>query len=458
MKQSTIAAVSTPPGSGGIAVIRVSGPEARTVASRIFRPRKGSVEGMRGHTCTFGRVFDQKGELDDCVLTWFEGPRSYTGEDTAEFSVHGGVFLAQAVLRAALDAGAEPARPGEFTRRACENGKLSLTQAEAVMDLISAEGRSAARAALSARDGALSRALASPTEALLSLSAHLAAYIDFPEEDVPELRPGNVRASLAGVRDSLDGLLATEKPARQLRQGISTAIVGRPNVGKSSLMNALAGCRRSIVTATPGTTRDVVEEYVSMDGLTLRLADTAGIRETDDPVEREGVLLAEERLRAADLVLAVFDLSAPPDPSDRRVRDACARVSRETPVIAVLNKSDLPPHPDMETFASGLGRTVVISAGQERGLDALWDAVREATRLAALDPSAAMLANERQRDAAKRAHAAVCQALEDLDAGWTLDVISIPAEEALSALLELRGDRLTDTVLDAVFDRFCVGK
>lgn len=458
MKQSTIAAVSTPPGAGGIAVIRVSGPDAREVAARVFRPARGNVRAMSGHTCAYGRLFDREGDLDDCVLTWFASPHSYTGENVAELSVHGGVFLAQAALRACLDAGAVPAEPGEFTRRACENGKLSLTEAEAVMDLIGAEGRAAARAALSARDGALYRALQPPTDALLSLSAHLAAYIDFPEEDVPELRPEAVRDALRSVRDSLGELLATEKPGRQLRQGISTAIVGRPNVGKSSLMNALAGYRRSIVTETAGTTRDVVEEYVSLDGLTLRLADTAGIRETDDPIEREGVQLAEERLRAADLILAVFDLSSPPDASDERVRAACGRVSRETPVVAVLNKSDLPANPEMEAFGQTFARTVVLSAREERGVDALWDAIRQATRLAQLDPSAAMLANERQRQTAFRAQAAVNEALDDLTAGWTLDVVSIPVEEALSALLELRGDRLTETVLDSVFSTFCVGK
>lgn len=439
-------------------MLRVSGPDAREIAARVFRPFRGDVRSMPGYTCAYGRMFDREGDVDDCVLTWFEGPRSYTGEDSAEFSIHGGVFLAQTALRACLDAGAVLAQPGEFTRRACENGKLSLTAAEAVMDLIGAEGRAAARAALSARDGALYRALQPPTDALLQLSAHLAAYIDFPEEDVPELQTENVRAALRSVRDSLGELLATARPGRQLRQGIHTAIVGRPNVGKSSLMNALAGCRRSIVTDRPGTTRDVVEEYVSLDGLVLRLADTAGIRDTDDPIEREGVQLAEERLRAADLVLAVFDLSSPPDAADLRVWEACETVSRETPVVAVLNKSDLPANPEMEAFGRRFERAVVLSAGQNQGVDALWDAIRKATQLARLDPSAAMLANERQRRTAEQAQAAVQEALDDLAAGWTLDVISIPVDAALSALLELRGDQLTDTVLDSVFSTFCVGK
>ena len=251
----TIAAISTPPGQGGIAVVRLSGPDAKRIAAAVFRPAGGRrVEDMRGYTCLYGRVVDADGPVDDAVLTWFAAPHSYTGEDVAELSCHGGRYLPARVLAAVLAAGATGAMAGEFTRRAFENGKLSLTQAESVMDLIGAEGALAARAALAARDGALFRALRPVSASLLSLAAHFAAYIDFPEEDVPALEPVALRAALTDAKRALDHLLATAHRGRLLRQGIATAIVGRPNVGKSSLMNLLAGCRRSRVTPIAGTT------------------------------------------------------------------------------------------------------------------------------------------------------------------------------------------------------------
>lgn len=459
MSGVTIAAISTPPGQGGVAVVRLSGPDAKRIAAAVFWPAGGRrVEDMRGYTCLYGRVVDADGPVDDAVLTWFAAPHSYTGEDVAELSCHGGRYLPARVLAAVLAAGATGAMAGEFTRRAFENGKLSLTQAESVMDLIGAEGALAARAALAARDGALFRALRPVSASLLSLAAHFAAYIDFPEEDVPALEPVALRAALTDAKRALDRLLATAHRGRLLRQGIATAIVGRPNVGKSSLMNLLAGCRRSLVTPIAGTTRDVVEEYVSYDGLVLRLADTAGIRETDDCIEREGVELAEQRLRESDLVLAVFDLSEPLTVADRRVLRACADVSRETPVVAVLNKSDLRQALRPEDLDGRFTRSVVLSAQEGTGLDALWEAVRAAVDLAALDPSAALLANDRQKKAAAAAAAALDDALTALDEGWTLDAVSVSVDDALDALLALTGERVSDEVVDTVFAQFCVGK
>ncbi len=455
----TIAAISTPPGQGGIGVVRLSGPDAKRIAAAVFQPAGGRrVEALPGYTCLYGRVCDADGPVDDAVLTYFAAPHSYTGEDVVELSCHGGNYLPARVLETVLDAGAEGALPGAFTRRAFENGKLSLTQAESVMDLIGAEGALAARSALAARDGALFRAIRPVTDALLSLAAHFAAYIDFPEEDVPALEPAALSAALAEAKQSVERLLATAHRGRLLRQGIATAIVGRPNVGKSSLMNLLAGCRRSLVTPIAGTTRDVVEEYVSYDGLVLRLADTAGIRETDDLVEREGVELAEQRLRESDLVLAVFDLSEPLGEADRRVLRACADVSRETPVVAVLNKSDLRQVVEPEALDGRFTRTVILSAQEGTGLEALWSAIREAVDLAALDPSAALLANDRQKKAAAEAAAALGEALAALEQGWTLDAVSISVDGALESLLALTGERVSDEVVDAVFAQFCVGK
>lgn len=388
-----------------------------------------------------------------------------------ELSCHGGSFLLHEVLQAVLEAGARTAQPGEFTRRALENGKMSLTQAEAVMDLIGAQGQTAAKAALAARDGVLYQALQPLVQKLLDLQAHLTALIDFPEEDLPELSPEALKHSLEELDSALTQLLEHSRLGRTLQRGVSVAIVGRPNVGKSSLMNLLAGHRRSIVTSVPGTTRDVVEEILSLDGLMLRLADTAGIRETKDLVEQEGVAIAKERLEKADLVLAVFDLSAAPAPSDWQVlellreqgllsvKDAVSReTSPATPLVVVWNKSDLSVDPEMAEFQKELPDGVVISAKEGKGSEALWEAIRRGVRFHQLDPNTPLLANQRQVECARRALESLKEAQAAFLDGWTMDAVSVAVEEALEALLELSGERASQKTIDQVFQQFCVGK
>lgn len=469
--KDTIAAISTPLGAGGLGVIRISGPQARAVAARVFRPAgKKPVEKMTGYTCLYGHVQNKGEVLDEAICTCYVSPKSYTGEDVMELSCHGGTFLLEEILQAVLGAGARGAQPGEFTRRALENGKLSLTQAEAVMDLIGAQGQMAARAALAAREGALFRALEPIKTQLLRLNAHLSALIDFPEEDLPELSLSVLRQDLTEARNSLSHLLSQGKRGKILQKGVSCAIVGRPNVGKSSLMNLLAGYHRSIVTPIPGTTRDVVEELVSLDGLALRLMDTAGIRETEDLVELEGVTIAKKRIGEADLVLAVFDLSAPLTPEDRQVLSLLEEqglkltletdVSHETssaPVIVIWNKSDLSPCLETEEISRRMPG-VVISAKEGKDAETLWEKIREALRLNHLDPNAPLLANHRQEECAARAFSQLEEALSALAEGWTLDAVSVGVEEALQALMELTGERASQETIDQVFRQFCVGK
>lgn len=451
----TIAAISTPQAAGGIGIVRISGTDARRVASRVFRPAGGkSIEEAKGYTALFGRVADGEGEFDEAVALVFSQPKSYTGEDVVELSCHGGLFLVKRLLAAVLRAGAQPAEPGEFTRRAFLNGKLSLTGAEAVMDLIGAQGKQAAAAALAAKDGALGRRIDAVKETILSLSAHLAAWVDYPEDDIPALEPQALERELAAVQGELDRLLAGFEQGRVIREGVETVLAGRPNVGKSTLMNLLSGCERSIVTDIPGTTRDVVEETVRLGDVVLRLADTAGLRETENPVEAAGVARTRERLKRAGLVLAVFDTSAPLSEEDRSLLQEL----KGSRAVAVLNKTDLPGRIEEEEIRAAVSQVVELSAATGQGYDALTKAVETALGTGEIDPAAGMLATERQKACALRAREGVGQAAEAIRAGMTLDAVSVALDDAAAALLELTGERVTDAVLDEVFARFCVGK
>ena len=453
---NTIAAISTPAGSAGLGVVRLSGGDAIAVAGRVFRPADPArtVDRLEGYTAAYGHVYDPDGDIDECVALVFRAPRSYTGEDVVELSIHGGGYLLQRTLRACLAAGARPAGPGEFTRRAFMNGKMDLTQAESVMGLIAADGQLAARTALAAREGAVYRRLAAVQDALLGVAAQFGAYIDYPDEDIPDLSPAALAATVAEASAAVEGLLATFDAGRVLREGIDTAIVGSPNVGKSTLMNCLAGCRRSIVTDIAGTTRDVVEETVRLGDVTLRLADTAGIRTTGDTVESVGVELARQRMEQAALVLAVFDGAAPLIEEDR----ALAESLRGRTAIAVVNKADKPLLADTVWLKGCFDWVVTLSAKDGVGVDDLTAAVAEATGVGRLDAAQPVLTTERQRQCAATALTCLREAAAALAGGMTLDAVSVSIDGALNAILELTGQRATEAVVDRVFADFCVGK
>ncbi|MCI8360408.1 MAG: tRNA uridine-5-carboxymethylaminomethyl(34) synthesis GTPase MnmE [Clostridiales bacterium] len=456
MMGDTIAAISTPLGEGGVGMIRISGEEARGVAHRIFRSSRGDLRISPGYRAYYGRVAmpGRNETIDEAVALVFAAPASYTGEDVVELSVHGGVYVVRQVLRAALAAGARLAQPGEFTRRAYLNGKLDLTQAESVMHLISAQGEDALRAARSGREGAVSRRVTGLKERLLAYSAALAAWADYPDEDIPALQSRTLIGELSAISADLQALLATYDGGRVLREGVETVIAGRPNVGKSTLMNLLAGCQRSIVTPVAGTTRDVVEETVLLGDLRLRLADTAGLRQTEDLVESIGVGRTRERLAAAGLILAVFDASLPLEQEDRELLDLLSG----RPAVAVVNKTDLSPRLNLEEVGRAGAPVVQIAAGAGRGLEELKAAVEQVAGLSGLDPAAGILASERQRDCAVQAQSGLAQALAALELGETLDAVSVCLDDALQALLSLTGERVTTAVTDEVFKRFCVGK
>lgn len=455
-KTKTIAAISTGAAPGGIGIVRISGPDARQVADRVFRAKSGrKIADMKGYTAMLGEARGAAGEkLDEVVALLFAAPKSYTGEDVVELSCHGGLYVTNRILREVLDAGASPAAPGEFTRRAFLHGKMDLTQAEAVMQIIGAGGEQAARAAEAGSSGVLSRRIGSIRETLSNLAAHLSAWADFPEEDVPVLEEPELRQGLAQAEQELSALLSTFDRGRVYREGVETVIAGRPNAGKSTLMNLLAGQRKSIVTEFAGTTRDVVEETVLLGGIPLRLADTAGLRDTDDPIETVGVEAARERLKTAQLIFAVFDASQELTAEELNwVKKLDAKRT-----VAVVNKTDLPTRLDTESIEGRFPYTAYLSAVSGEGLNDLEKKVSDLLGTEAFQPLDGALFTERQRDSVRQAVQAVREAENALDSGFTFDAATVCVEDALSALYALTGERVSEEIIDRVFEQFCVGK
>jgi len=452
----TIAAIATANAPGGIGIVRVSGPAAFLIAKEIFRPKnKLDWENIRGYTMAYGIIL----EIDEAICLFFRGPGSYTGEDVVELQCHGGPLLLRQVLQAALDAGARMAGPGEFTRRAWLNGRIRLNQAEAVMRLITAQSEQGLRAAHLGLGGALSERIDQIREKLVALAAHIGAWIDYPEEDISPLRDCEAEAVLGGAEMALSELIERSKGAQAVLEGVSAALVGRPNVGKSSLLNRLAGYERAIVATLPGTTRDTVTETVQLGNLTLRLTDTAGLRDTEHPVERAGVERSLAAMRGADLVLVVVDAVEGLTAEDERLLADCDPQR----TIVVWNKVDLvcsprryAPPPSQAKGA--LGRIVHTSAVSGEGLDDLARTAESICRTAGFVPGEAMLATQRQAQCAGDALAAVREALAALEQGFAPDAVSVCLEDAVQALFSLTGEQAGEAVVDEVFRGFCVGK
>lgn len=453
MQNRTVAAISTPLGEGGIGIIRISGPEALTVAEKIFISKSGKkISEQKGYTALFGNAVCGGEIIDTAVCLIFRAPHSFTGEDTVEISVHSGSFVIKSVLRAALTAGADSAVPGEFTKRAFINGKLDLTQAEGIMELIAADGERQFKLASGAMTGKISKEVAAIEEKLISAAASIAYFADEPDEILPELNNDNFGLMLETIENQLKSMLNDYDTGKILREGIDTAIVGKPNVGKSTLMNLLVGENRSIVTNIAGTTRDIIEDTVKVGDITLRLSDTAGIHNTDDVVETLGVNLAMDKIKAAELILAVFDSTAPLDNDDKQLLEQI----RNKKVIIIINKSDVGSCLKPRNF--GNFPTITISAKTGDGKEKLTAEIEKITKVCYLNPDAAVLGSERQRDCAVRALSATTAAKDALISGQTIDAVGVCVDDALSALFELTGKRATNVVTDEVFRKFCVGK
>lgn len=449
-----IAAIATPPGTGGVGILRLSGPGALEAAERVFHPVGSTpLSAAPDRKLLYGTLVDEAGQTLDSGLAFVSrAPRSYTGEDTAELQCHGSPMVLNLALEALYAAGARTAQPGEFTKRAFLNGKLDLTQAEAVIDLIDAETPAAARAAAGQLEGALSRRIAGIYDGLVDLSAHFHAVLDYPDEELDPFRAETISAALGKALGELDALLATYQRGRQLTHGVPTALLGRPNVGKSSLLNTLVGYERAIVTQVPGTTRDTIEARATLGGVLLNLTDTAGLRETGDEAERLGVERSRAAAEGAELVLLVLDASQPLTAEDET---AIALALAAPHCICILNKSDLPP----VLTAEGLPFDSVypVSARNGTGLEALGPVI------AALFPAGEAqrgeaLTNPRQLEAARRAREDLLRAQEGLALGTPPDLLLSDVEEALDALGELTGASVREDITARIFQRFCVGK
>lgn len=458
MFTETIAAVSTPPGPGAIGILRLSGPQAVPIAEKCFRPLgpKGLVE-HRPRELVYGDLLDSGGQPIDRVLcTYSLGPGSYTGEDTAELQCHGSPMVLTLGLEALFAAGARQARAGEFTRRAFLNGRLDLAQAEAVGDLLEAQSREGARHAAGQLSGALSRKIGDIYSALVDVMAHFHAVLDYPDEDIDPFRMEQLEEALTNQERALAALLAACGRGKLLREGVPCAIVGRPNAGKSSLLNAMLGWDRAIVTDIPGTTRDTVEERCELGGVTLRLIDTAGLRDTADPVEKLGVERSRAAMEGAGLILAVVDISAELTDEDHEMLRTVSETGK--PWIVVASKKDLVKDSRGAAPVGGETPSVEVSSLTGEGLDQLGEIVAKLFPREEAVPYGQLLTNTRQEEAAHRARESVLRAREALRAGVTPDALLTDVEEALTALGELTGQSVREDVTDRIFARFCVGK
>lgn len=452
---SAIAAISTPLGTGGVGIIRISGKNATEIVDRIFVSVNGKkLSSSKGYRAYFGRIFDGETAVDEVVCLVFRAPHSYTGEDIVEINCHGGVVLLKKILRLVLQNGAQAAAPGEFTKRAFLNGKLDLSEAESVMTLISAQGEQGANAAFNQLEGSLSRKIEKINSSLLSLAAHIAAWVDYPDDEIEELGNNELYSTIYNAYLELCALLSNFDSGMAVTNGVEAAIVGKPNVGKSTLMNLLTGYDRSIVTEIEGTTRDVVEETVNLNGCILRISDTAGMRETGDIVEKLGVERSRKKLERAAIVFAVFDLSKPLSDEDKELIDECKNKN----VIPIVNKTDLEPRLDVDYIKNMLGSPLFISAKSGDGYNELCDRVAELMGTKNFDTTSAMLVNERQRICCQKASDALKDALEALNLGLSPDAIGVCIDDAIAALLELTGQKASEAVVDEVFKQFCVGK
>ena len=451
-----IAAMATAVGKASLCVVRISGDDAFSVAKKVFVPinKDKDVEKQKGYSALFGHAYRGEKEIDQAVALFFAAPKSYTGENVVEISCHGGAVIADQLLKACYEAGAQPAQAGEFTKRAFLNGKMSLTQAEAVIEMINASSSQALTAAKSALEGHLYQKAREVRDNLLVLVGHITAYTDFPEEAVEEVTDSEIENIILSAKFELKKLIDGYDSGAKIKNGVKTAIVGKPNVGKSTLLNALSGFEKAIVTEIAGTTRDVVEQEVILGGVNLILQDTAGIRETDDIVESMGIARSIERLKDAQLVFCVFDGSREICDDDIDLAKKC----EDNNSIAIINKQDLEQKFDSTQIEKYFKKVLNITAKDFYMSEEFEKAVKEVLNLTYIDDTVAAVVNERQFAAVREAYRAVSDAADAFYMGQSLDIIGVCIDDALYAIYQLTGENVSEEVVAEVFSKFCVGK
>ncbi|HIX82981.1 MAG TPA: tRNA uridine-5-carboxymethylaminomethyl(34) synthesis GTPase MnmE [Candidatus Megamonas gallistercoris] len=457
----TIAAIATPPGEGGIGIVRISGENAGFVVDKFFKAEKKdfSVMNFKTHQAVYGKIIDDKGCIIDealCIAMW--APNSYTKENVVEIQSHGGSLVVHRILELAINHGARMAQPGEFTKRAFLNGRLDLSQAQSVMDIIQARTDASLRMAAGHLQGAFSEEIQSMRHCILEIIAHLEASIDFPEDDIEDVAKQEAEEKISGIKNRISEILKTFHTGRILREGLMTTIIGKPNVGKSSLLNALLREERAIVTDIPGTTRDSLEEYANIGGVPLRIIDTAGIRETHDKVEQIGVEKSVAYLQRADLILALFDASRPLSQEDRDI----IAMLKDKKGIVLLTKKDLPTEMDIEDLQNQLQgefKYICISTINKDGLKDLEDEIVNRVYSGnAGQAEGCFVNNLRQAEALKAAEEHLEECLNTIRMGMAEDFIVIDVRSAWEKLGEITGDTVDEDIIDQIFSQFCIGK
>lgn len=452
----TIAAIATAQAAAGIGIVRISGDKAIEIADKVFVTASGEKLSSRsGYSAALGDVYDGETKIDKAIVLLFRAPKSYTGENVVEISGHGGPYVMSRILRAVLNAGAEPASPGEFTKRAFLNGKLDLSEAEAVMSVIGAKGEAGHLAALNALEGHISKKISESAAELTKICAHLAVWADYPEEDIEELSEESLITSLTTIKTDLFNLINSFDSGKAVIDGIETVIAGKPNVGKSTLLNLLSGSEKAIVTPHAGTTRDIIEETVRIGNVTLKLADTAGIHENiSSEAEEIGVKRAVLRMERAPFVIIVLEASNELTKSEEEL----LRKAAKKKALVAINKTDLGIKLDVNKVKEYTENIVYISAKSGEGLREFVTAVENILGTADFDSSEPVLITERQRKLVSTALTCVNEALDAIDTGMTRDAVNISLDSAVNALLELTGERASEAVVDELFKSFCVGK
>jgi tRNA modification GTPase len=457
----TIAAISTPYGTGGIGIIRISGPASFETAGRIFSGKRPFQE-IRSHSVSHGKIVDPAtGQmLDDVLIIKMKGPNTFTAEDVVEISCHGGIAVLRNVLSLVLRQGIRAADPGEFTKRAFLNGRMDLTQAEAVIDLINSKTNEGSRAAIEQLEGRLSESIRKARGELIGLIAHIEAVVDYPEHDIEDITSEQVYEGVQNVRKSIAKISESYDRGKLLREGITAAIIGRPNAGKSSLLNAITGSNRAIVTDIPGTTRDIIEEYVNIKGIPVRFLDTAGIRNTSDPVESIGVERAQAAAREAELVIVVLDAQEGIRPEEIELLSSYEMKKK----IILINKTDLAQEIDILEMKKKLGASgdlpvVIASVTEGTGLEELLDTIEGLFLKGKLQTNNEVLVtNARHRQLLDRAAESLLSAENAHDRGLPLDFITIDIKESAEYLGQITGESVSEDVVKEIFSRFCVGK